>query len=201
MNDLQIRYIKEQLEKNKGIMTEITFDKLKSFARSKGMCVTVRATKKDVVEIIFNSDYADEFMENHKQLFMVPDFYLKKVYGLNNTKNVHSLEELGLLPVSDEKEILTKNQKFICRAYPLSSLEADKDALHQQEQLLNTNEFKLRIEIQDIEKLSILEEKLKQFMNIKNHNSVFKNRDGSYYCYYIASLDEHSVNADTQKNQ
>lgn len=193
MNDLQILYIKEQLEKNKGIMTEITFDKLKSFAISKGMYVAVRATKKDVVESIFNSEHADEFMENHKHLFMIPDFYLKKILALKNTKNVHLFEEMGLLPNSEEKEILTKNQKFICRSYPLSALEVDKDTLQQQEQLLNINEFKLRIEIQDIERLSILEEQLKRFMNIKNHNSVFKNRDGSYYCYYIASLDEHNA--------
>lgn len=191
MNDLQILYIKEQLEKNKGIMTEVNFETLKTFAKSKDMNVTVRATKKDVIENIFSSNYADEFIENYKHLFMIPDFYLKKIFALKNTKNVHLLEEMGLLPNSEEKEILTKNQKFICRSYPLSALEVDKDTLQQQEQLLNINEFKLRIEIQDIERLSILEEQLKRFMNIKNHNSVYKNRDGSYYCYYTANLDEH----------
>lgn len=195
MNDLQIRYIQEQLSKNKGINTEITFDVLKAYARNKGLNVTVRATKKDVVTTLFASNELNEFIKEYEHLFTVPDFHLKKVFGLSSVKSVHSLEEYGYLSKAEDKTIVSVKGNFQCRAYPLATLSLDQQFLLNKEKEIKSENINMRIEVEDLKIMSVIEQELSKFLNLSNH-STFKNRDGTYYCYYTGKLHGHSVHVE-----
>lgn len=199
MNELQVSYIKQELEKNKGSETEITYQALKKIASEFDIDIKGRITKTELIKKIFDT-HEEMFLKRYSKLFRVPDYVVKKIYNLSSTKNVHELEYALKIPKGYEKKMKLPGKSFTCRVYPIDVLEYEPEQIQKIEKELMKYDIKLRLQIQNIDFLPLIEKQLNKFLNINENYAVYQNRDQSYYCYYSGNLQSHLNKEEKQRD-
>lgn len=190
MNQQKILFIRQELQKKTKINSEIQLEELKHFAKQQHVRFKADYTKYEIFKAICEKEKAlHEFDKKYSHRFKVSDTYLKKIYDISK-KNIHSLELMNVLPVSEKSTLKNiTGESYTSRLYPITVLDIDPIYIKEQVQLLQSKELKIRIELSNENEISLIEKQLKKVFHLDTKTSnVYKNSDGSYYCYYTGLL-------------
>lgn len=186
-----INYIRAQLLLNKAVDTRVDKLELFEFAQKIGMRITSKTTKKEIVERIFDGSSKKTFLLEFKDRFKVPAFTLAKLYKLTQA-------QINLL--SDHKIILEKytiqtflnkrvDENFEARVFDIDALNYERKYLHDCVKILERNDLKIRIEVNDKSQIENVMEKLKKSFIGLTIPQIYENKKGTnYYIYTTATL-------------
>ena len=192
-NERRKAYMKKQLGLNKSTDNEISYQELIKIAKSYHLDISKCKTKKQLIEIIFNSEYSDRFVTDYENRFMVPVFELAKVYKITSLQ-FNKMKDLGVIKerYEDRNFVSKQSDDFSARCFEISSLDYDPTWIQEMVDKLEQNDIDIRLEIKNESLIHTVSNSIQDTFDSVTEPKIYpaSKKKRSFYVYMHAKIKE-----------
>lgn len=178
---------------------EVSKDDLIKLGEECGIEFPKRISKERVLIMLLENDLQDKLREYFNEFITFPIWTVADYYGIN-TKDIDRLEECKFFCESFKtKEFYNRSNKdyYTAKCYYESAFKYDKEKIKQQLNELKGKGYKLRIETENKEELSLITNRLKDIFELGTID-IYEKRNEGYYSYTSITLPN---DTDYKKNE
>ena len=190
MNQAQIEYLLDEVQKNKSSHNEVMKDEIYDFCVAHDLEVKKNTARATMIDTIYAHGLFETFITPYLDRFEVPIWVLADHHYLSSFQ-IETLTNYGVIKEEPHyKTFSGRNGKFDALVYPLSVFEYESKFLRAQyEALTLEGNFKIRLETKTPQEVQKVTEVLSHLFELRTVPKSYEHRSkNGYYTYFDVKL-------------